>query len=48
MYTDGLSDCYFIFGTINAPNVASEWLKLLLRITEVPSPNLGPEIGSPD
>jgi hypothetical protein len=30
------------------PNVASDWLVLLLRIREVSGSNLGPETGYPD
>jgi hypothetical protein len=30
------------------PNVVFEWLSLLLRIREVPNPNLDPETGYPD
>jgi hypothetical protein len=33
---------------ILAPNVAVEWLRLLLCIREVPGSNLSPEVGYPD
>jgi hypothetical protein len=35
-------------GFFGLSNVVVEWSRLLLRILEVPDPNLGPETGYPD